>query len=337
MTINVPVLSLKDIAEPATRAALAKQLGEAARTSGFFQIVDHGISAELITEAFAIAKTLFDLPVSSKMAVVRNPKTNRGYEIIGGQSLDGAVTEGQHEGKSKTLAANRAAEEEQDPDMKEGYMVGPPGFTEKEEYWGRFGHGTNIFPPKEEVPGMEECMAKYYTAIYALSCELMKIVALSLDLPENTFEALCRKPAAAIRLLHYPPEKKGTGAGQHTDFGLITLLATSGAPGLELWTGTAWVPVEPVEGAYIVNVGDMLALYTGGEYKSSLHRVMNTSGVDRYSMPFFLDGNSDILVEPTMGPNKGKLQPITVEEHLRERFDGTYSSEAASQIMAAVA
>lgn len=91
--------------------------------------------------------------------------------------------------------------------------------------------------------------------------------------------------------------------------------------------------MEPSAGALIVNVGDILALYTGGLYKSSLHRVLNHSGVERYSMPFFLDGNSDILVEPVLGPGVGKFAAVTVETHLRTKFDASYYDPSSAAAM----
>ncbi|KAM0755746.1 Clavaminate synthase-like protein [Meredithblackwellia eburnea MCA 4105] len=280
-----------------------------------------------------MAKLAFALPEKDKKALSRNPATNRGWDALGGQSLDGAVAF-DREVEGKALANER--EEAADPDLKEGWMIGKE-IDETSQYWGRFGHGKNNLPSEEQVPGFRKVVLQYYDAILDLSREMMKIIALSLDLPTDTFDELCREPAAAIRLLHYPNEVEGaTGAGEHTDFGFCTLLATSGAPGLEVFTGTSWVAVEPTKNSYIVNVGDLLSLYTGGEYKSSLHRVINKSGVERYSIPFFMDGNSDILVSPTRGTTTGKFKPITVEEHLRNRFDGTYSSDSAKEAMAAV-
>lgn len=156
--------------------------------------VDHGLSEELLADAFDVAKRVFDLPLSEKTKLTRNTDTNRGYDVLAGQALKGAIGVG-HDDQEKTTEADSS------PDLKEGYMIGPKGVDETFEYWGRFGHGTNVFPSEELVPGMEQVMGDYYDKILALATELMKVIALSLDKPEDTFDALCRLPAAAIRLL----------------------------------------------------------------------------------------------------------------------------------------
>ncbi|KAK4050833.1 hypothetical protein OIV83_003255 [Microbotryomycetes sp. JL201] len=312
--------------EPVRRAEIAKQIGQAARTAGFWQIVDHPFPLDLLEDAFKVCKLLFGMSLEEKQNYTRDPQTNRGYDILGGQALKGQIG-GQNETSSEK-------------DLKEGWMVGPGDFDKSHKYYQRFGHGFNRLPVDERFsnangPLVRQTLSKYYESILDLATELMKLVALSLELPETTFEKLCQTPAAAIRLLHYPPEK-GTGAGAHTDFGLITLLATSGTPGLELFTGGEWVPIEPAPSSFVVNVGDMLSLYTGAEYKSSLHRVENKSGSERYSIPFFLDGNSDVLVSPVRGPGFGKLQPVTVEEHLRVKFDASYDKSVRDQMQSII-
>ncbi|GAA5823928.1 hypothetical protein JCM11251_003348 [Rhodosporidiobolus azoricus] len=325
MTVDVPILSLHDLADPARRQELAHQLGRAARGSGFFQILTSE-STDLIDSAFALTARTFSLPLEEKQKYKRNPQTNRGYDVLGGQALKGAIGVG-HDEQEK----NGDVADAETPDMKDGV-------DSSFEYWDRFGHGTNVLPSSSQVPEMKEVMAAYYNAMLSLATELMKLVALSLEMPEDTFAELCRLPAAALRLLHYPPELEGTGAGAHTDFGLITILATSGAPGLELFlpATASWVPIEPAPGAFVVNVGDILSLYTGGEYRSSLHRVVNKSGVRRYSIPFFLDGNSDVLVSPVRGPGMGKFAPVTVEQHLKTKFDASYYDTSAMDAMRAV-
>ncbi len=161
----------------------------------------------------------------------------------------------------------------------------------------------------------------------------MSLAALSLGLDPATHPFplhVMTDPLCFVRFLHYPPspvpivgQDSPTGIGSHTDFGFITLLATSGTPGLELYHDGRWQACEPREGAFIVNVGDCLAQLTGGEYKSSLHRVVNRTGRARYSVPFFVEGNPEFVVRPLGVEEEGGKWP-TVEEVLRGRFDSTY-------------
>jgi isopenicillin N synthase-like dioxygenase len=142
------------------------------------------------------------------------------------------------------------------------------------------------------------------------------------------FDPFCEDPLAVVRLLHYPPQPdlddpKQVGAGAHTDFGAITLLMQDEKGGLQVLnegTGT-WIDVKPNSKAYVVNVGDMLQTWTRGEYRSNVHRVINSSGGHRYSVPFFFDGNLDYVLAPLDGSD---AQGVTVEEFMRERFKRTY-------------
>lgn len=145
----------------------------------------------------------------------------------------------------------------------------------------------------------------------------------------SVFDEYCKDPIASIRLLHYPPHPDSddsslVGAGAHTDYGAITLLLQDGHSGLQVLnqhTGE-WIGVPPQQHAYVVNIGDMLDAWTSGAYKSNVHRVINTSGTDRYSIPFFWDGNSDCVIKPLDG-SKGKQ--FTVEEHMLAMYAATYA------------
>ena len=158
----------------------------------------------------------------------------------------------------------------------------------------------------------------------------MRILARGLkNFNTGVFEDFCKEPIAAVRLLHYPPHPKTqdatlVGAGAHTDFGAITLLLQDGHSGLQVLNqfSKEWIDVPPQQYAYVVNVGDMLEAWTSETYKSNIHRVINSSGTDRYSIPFFLDGNADCVIKPLDG-SKGK--PFTVEEHMLSRYAASYA------------
>jgi isopenicillin N synthase-like dioxygenase len=192
--------------------------------------------------------------------------------------------------------------------------------------------GPNLWPPSTLVPEtvFREPMERYYDLMFNLSLTVMDILAAGLPYGPKVFEEFVSNDAvASIRLLHYPPQVTAAanqfGAGAHTDFGAITLLLQDEIGGLQVWDykGKVWVDVTPNRDAYVVNVGDMLQMWTGGKYKSALHRVINRSKTDRYSGPFFFDGNINCVLKPLDGsPVVG--EPLTVEGHMRERFSSTY-------------
>jgi isopenicillin N synthase-like dioxygenase len=190
----------------------------------------------------------------------------------------------------------------------------------------------NRWPPENLLSSssFKDPLLKYRWLLCNLANTLMEILAKSL--PYNNphiFDSFCADPLAVVRLLHYPPQPnlddpKQVGAGAHTDFGAITLLMQDDKGGLQVLKEETkdWIDVQPNRDAYVVNVGDMLQMWTKGEYRSNVHRVINCSGTHRYSVPFFFDGNLDYVLKPLDG---SAGTGVTVEEFMRERFKRTYN------------
>jgi len=183
----------------------------------------------------------------------------------------------------------------------------------------------------------------YFDSIRMVSFTLMRLLAMTLNIDfEQHFASFCTDSLQAIRLLHYPPQPSDAsrdqlGTGAHTDFGAVTCLLTDGTPGLQVKKDDMWENITCEPGAYvstsdsyvlatsdertqIVNLGDVFSKLTAGVYKSSMHRVINTSDRDRYSIPCFLDGNLDAVVRSVIAGPKPELRYMTVEEHMQERF-----------------
>ena len=311
----LPIIDISGLSSPnpADRERVAALLRAACVDKGFFYIINHGVSEALVDDVFREAAGFFALPADQKAEVDKaKSSANRGYEPLRGQTLEPGAP----------------------PDLKEGSYVGPEhGLDDPRVIAGTFNHGANQWPAQR--PSFRPVMMAYLDVMLDLAARMMRGIALSLDLPENYFAHYCSDAMAMVRPLHYPPHPAHAlpgqkGAGAHTDFGGVTLLRQDDSGGLQVWdhAAGAWIDADPVPETFIVNLGDMIARWTNGRYRSTVHRVINTSGRERYSVPFFYHGNYAHNVEciPTcLAPGETpKHPPTTVEAHLREMFRRTY-------------
>ncbi len=316
---SLPIIDMSGLSshDPADQIAVAKELRQACLDKGFFYIKNHGIPQPLIAKVFSESEKFFALPEEQKRALDKAfSKANRGYEPLKGQTLEAGAP----------------------PDLKEGFYIGPEhGPDDARVKAGKFNHGPNQWPAT--LPSFHQVMTDYFNTMVGVGERLMRGLALSLDLPADHFKAFCTDPMATLRLLHYPPQRPDhaagqRGAGAHTDFGGLTLLCQDDVGGLQVWDqeSQGWLHADPVPGTYIVNLGDMIARWTNDLYRSTLHRVINTSGRERYSVPFFYVGNYDH--EVACIPNclksgeKPKYPATTVEAHLRAMYAKTYATGA---------
>ena len=174
-------------------------------------------------------------------------------------------------------------------------------------------------------------MTEYYGHMLRLSTSLLNILVAALGHESKVLEHFTREPVMNLKLLHYPPHTSTDplqfGAGAHTDFGALTiLLQQPGADGLQVYDGREgeWMPVPATEDVFVVNMGDLVQKWTGGKYASTLHRVINAAGGDRYSVPCFYHGDLGATNPFRLdGDESGE----TVEEHIRRKFDASYGLE----------
>jgi len=182
------------------------------------------------------------------------------------------------------------------PDLKEGFYVGRELASSPLAL-----HGPNIWPP--EVPELQSTVTAWMEAMEELGQRTLAAMATGLGLDEHWFRSgITADPTVLFRIFRYPPHPDGAadrwGVGEHSDYGLLTLLAHDGTPGLEVNVRGTWVDVVPDPALIVCNLGDMLDRLTLGRYRSTAHRVRNAAGHDRISLPFFLDPSWDAVVEP---------------------------------------
>ncbi len=271
--INIAGMYSDDIS---VRQKTAQQLGEAARQSGFFYITGHQVTSALRQALIAQAKAFFALPLTEKMRYyIGRSIAHRGYVPEGEEVYDVGV-------KDKKEAFDTGL----DLSLDDEYVqAGTPMY------------GPNVWP---EVDGFQHDVAQYYAAVMALGRTLFHAFALALDLPEEYFDAYITKPTSQLRLVHYPFDasaQDSQGIGAHTDYECFTILLPT-APGLEVMNASGqWIDAPPVPDAFIVNIGDMLEIWTGGTFVATTHRVRKVNQ-ERYSFPLFVACDYHTVVKP---------------------------------------
>jgi isopenicillin N synthase-like dioxygenase len=271
---ELPVIDISPLLTGTTgpgKHAVAAAIGAACRDSGFFYVSGHGVPPGLVERLDLASRRFFELPeeVKSEISMDKGGRAWRGFFPVGDELTSGK------------------------PDLKEGVYFGaeePPGPLPL--------HGPNLFPA--QVPELREAVLAYLDTMTGVAQAVMSGVALSLGLDEGYFRTgYTADPTILFRIFHYPPTPPNSwGVGEHTDYGLLTLLLQDGNGGLQVHTADGWIEAPPLEGTFVCNIGDMLDKLTGGRYRSTPHRVRNRSGNERLSYPFFFDPGWDSEVPP---------------------------------------
>ncbi|EEB09378.1 2-OG-Fe(II) oxygenase superfamily protein [Schizosaccharomyces japonicus yFS275] len=335
--------------EPGARELVIEQLRSACEYSGFFQIVHHSISHEVFRNAFRASKRFFELPFEEKLELSKDMFSNRGYELVQDFVLEGEETAFDSQevldgcadddwccsGSTSNLAATPAA-----------------SITTTGAVNGSVSSGSNAAVFEDEIVS-NEFRESFYFGSENLSAErlmrpfqgpnkwplhsgndfrLMRLLAESLGLSEHAFDDFCSDPTTAIRLLRYPPAGGRVGVNDHRDAAALTLMAQDGVAGLQIFDPelNQFLAVSPRKDALVANLGDIMTILTNHRYKSSLHRVCNTSSQDRYTIPFFLQGNIDYVVAPLPELGPPQSEPVAVEDLLRDHFQNSYTSHTTS-------
>ncbi len=310
---NLPIVDFAPFSGDASaKRATARAIDTAIGTHGFFYLKNHGIPAALIETCFAQAKAFFDLPRAEKQKIhITHSPCHRGWYFHGEEVLD--------------------AHNQPEGDHKEGLKIGHdlpashPFVRQKIPL-----HGANQWPDGEpQSPAFKQAMQETYTAFAQCAHRLMRALALGLGLSETHFDPYLACPMATLSPIRYPPlatPDSPKSAAAHTDFGCLTLLAQADQRGLEVQSQSgAWQPAPPVADTLLVNIGDMMEVWSAGRYISTRHRVRNLSGQMRHSLAFFYDPQYDTPLRAlTQTATETETQTITALEHLLNKIDASF-------------
>jgi len=316
MSMSIPVIDLAPARQggPTARKAVAAEIDAACRALGFLVIAGHGVPSTLVQETRSAALRFFALPTEEKNQVRVRPDRYRGYAPI------------------ESEAVAQSFDTPSPPDLKESFTIGPVDVGTDDYFSGPEGQGffgPNGWPPAP--PELRVTFERYYRAMTALATELMRLFALGLDLPEHFFDDKVDRHITNFAVNHYPalarpPQPGQLRAGAHTDYGSLTILQRDEtAGGLEVASGDGWLTVPEIPGSFVVNLGDLMQDWTGGAWRSTLHRVVNPPDLGtaaRLSMAFFHQPNWDAMISPL--PVRGAVdrgfEPVNSGAHVRAKI-----------------
>ena len=299
-TATLPTLDLSDhrAGRPGALERLAGQLREALERVGFFAVVGHGVAWEQVNDIYQQAARYHALPLHQKLAHPLGPRL-MGYNPMGGESL-----------------------EARKPALNAAFFLARPGSA------------RNQWPDEAALPGFRAACTAYYETLDGLCHEwLLPIYARALELPAGWFQPHFAPSLATLRLSHYPPlpaEADQWGIDPHSDAGFMTLLPSNPVGGLMIRRPDGdWFEVEQEPRSFIVNSGDMLRRWSNDTFRSTVHRVRNGAGVDRYAIPYFFDPRVDTVIEclpSCRAPGEPpRHEPIVYRDYLRAFMGRTYA------------
>jgi isopenicillin N synthase-like dioxygenase len=311
----IPVISMAGLEQddPAAAGRVGAEIRRAAETVGFFYVKDHGIPAALIERARQAARRFFALPLEQKDRLRINA-FHHGFLGIGKAKMTG----------------NRK------PDLKESFVWGfeaPAG--ESPDAPDNPFLGANRWPAED--PDFKAAVYAYFEAANDCGRRLLEAIALGMGLPERSFTARFARPISRASLTYYPPQPPDMGAeqfgvGAHSDFGCLTMLCQDEVGGLQVEAQDGrWVTAHPIADTLVVNIGDLLERWTNGKLRSIPHRVVNSSGRERYSLVVAVDPDFETPIDPAIAcaPGETPKFPVTsCGDYVLSRFDQSFAYRA---------
>ena len=284
---------------------IIREFADSYSTAGFAYIKNHGIPQSLIDATFKASKNFHRLNEAEKRTILLD-KNHRGYIPI-----------------NTSTDVNSKLADVKKPNQSSSFMMMRESAEKSDEYLS----GPNQWP---HIVGFRNTLTAYTEQMSTLGRRLISIAAEACNAKPNELMPAFNLPTTWLRLLHYPPSPILSpddlyGSAPHTDFGALTLLAQDCVGGLQVQTPHAdWIDVPKIDGTFVVNVGDMLNRLSNGLLKSTPHRVINSSGKERYSIPFFYDPHVNTIIKPLKGTGSPHFEPLHFGEFLQSELSSNY-------------
>ncbi|KIW63091.1 hypothetical protein PV04_09968 [Phialophora macrospora] len=318
-TDQIPIIDFAGIYSPKLedRQAVATQVREAASKIGFFYAINHGVDTSSFQKCIEHGKKFFDLPTEEKCKLHTDliPDEFVGYHPLNSYRRNGCKLR----------------------DLSEAFNWGyEAGYDPVYGAENRDLRCANVWP--EQFPEMKEDLMHYWQQLLSWSRKLSQIVALALHMPEDYFDKFVKRPEAAMRIMHYPQQEASlddqNGIGAHTDFTAFTTVTQDGIGGLEVLSKSGeWIKATPIPGSFVINIGDCLMRQTNDFLVSTVHRVINKTGAERFSVPFFFGFNRDMDLTPVPScvseDNPAKYPLMTAGEYVKFRANTTKQTKSS--------
>ena len=312
---EVPVIDVAPLRDGTDPAGVGAALARAATEVGFLYVRNHGVDAALVERARQAGLDFFRLPDEAKREAGTN-QFHHGYLKPGSTKMYDDARLDLKESFNWGIELDEAAGVEHDPEAPPANpLIGP-----------------NEWPPA--MPELKASVYPYFEAASACAEDLLRGFALGAGLDAEHFIRFRDRPVSRGSLQYYPPQPEGTevdqfGVAPHTDFGVVTVLCQDEIGGLEIQQRSGeWAAMPPIPGTLVVNIGDLLHRWSNRRYRSTVHRVINSSGRERLSLVLAWDPNFETLVDPRAFCADGETprdEPITCGDYLLWRFRKAFS------------
>ncbi|XP_058728293.1 flavonol synthase 1-like [Vicia villosa] len=314
--VQVDEIPIIDLSETSQESLISK-VGNACEEWGFFQVINHGVPAEVSEKVETEMKRFFELSLEEKKKVKRDAVNAMGYH------------DAEH---TKNIR-----------DWKEvfDYLVGGTTQVPSSHEPGDFELRTLTNQWPQNPPQFREAMQEYARQVEKLSYRLLELISLSLGLPGEKFHECFKNQLSMVRLNHYPPcpfPDLALGVGRHTDSSALTVLAQDETGGLQVKRKSVgdWVPVKPTPGAFIINVGDVVQVWSNDKYTSVEHRVVVNTQKERFSIPLFFYPSQDVMAKPAEElvneKNPAKYKPYNIGKFYANRNRSDFNKREVENI-----